>query len=75
MLEEGVMNAADRIKSTEWSNLPGMLQAFSEGVEYQTNPQLNWRRLLRMFTATSNKTRIKNTFKKTFKTLWDHTWD
>ncbi|MEY4903636.1 MAG: hypothetical protein RLZZ292_1451 [Bacteroidota bacterium] len=67
VFEEYVKNltkqTVQRIKQKGWGNLPGGLIELLEELVAET-PQVNWRRALRLFAATSNSTFVKNTIRR-----------
>lgn len=56
--------SAKRLKSTDFGNLPAELQTYLQEVEARLNPVLNWKRVLRLFMQSSQKTYLKSTIKK-----------
>lgn len=64
-IEEVLKSATSRAKrSTSWGKMRGSLRTYLEGFEAAPEPQVNWRRLLRIFTESSSRTYIKNTVKR-----------
>ena len=56
--------SAKRLKSTDFGDLPAELQTYLQEVEARLNPVLNWKRVLRLFMQSSQKTYLKSTIKK-----------
>lgn len=64
ILDEKLVQAATRTEEKLRGNLPaGIVSLLNEKLQSQ-NPQLNWRRILRLFLGTGNSTYIKNTIRR-----------
>lgn len=63
-INESIMNTLSRIKSRDFGKLPGGLQNYIQLLMESLKPNLNWRRILRIFTASSSRTQLKNTIRK-----------
>ena len=64
-----IKQTADRVKHKykNFGNLPAGLVAMLEDILAAMKPQFNWRRLLRLFAASSNSSYIKNTIRRASK--------
>ena len=56
-----------RAKSTNFGNLPGALAEQLRAILEAMQPQVNWRRVLRLFATSSNSTYLKNTIRRASK--------
>ncbi len=63
-INESIVNSVSRIKSKEYGNLPAGLQEYINLLVESLKPNVNWRRVLRIFTASSSRTRLKNTIRR-----------
>ncbi|MFK7796243.1 MAG: VWA-like domain-containing protein [Aureispira sp.] len=63
-INESIVNSVSRIKSKEYGNLPAGLQEYINLLVESLKPNVNWRRILRIFTASSSRTRLKNTIRR-----------
>jgi predicted metal-dependent peptidase len=63
-INESIVNSVSRIKSKEYGNLPAGLQEYINLLVDSLKPNINWRRVLRIFTASSSRTRLKNTIRR-----------
>ncbi len=63
-INESIINSVSRIKSKEYGNLPAGLQEYINLLVDSLKPNVNWRRVLRIFTASSSRTRLKNTIRR-----------
>ncbi|MEM9983255.1 MAG: VWA-like domain-containing protein, partial [Bacteroidota bacterium] len=57
-------NTLQRIKPKDFGKLPAGLQRYLEAFEQSLIPKVNWRRILRIFAASSQKTYLKNTLRR-----------
>lgn len=64
MLKEAVCTALKRVGGQEVGRLPASLQAYLQEFQEPASPQVNWRRLLRIFAHGSSQTYLKNTIRK-----------
>ena len=64
-----IKQTAERVKHKykNYGNLPAGLVDMLEGVLASMKPQFNWRRMLRLFAASSNSSYIKNTIRRASK--------
>ncbi len=63
-INESIVNSVSRIKSKDYGKLPGGLQQYINLLMDSLKPNVNWRRVLRIFTASSSRTRLKNTIRR-----------
>lgn len=63
-INESIVNSVSRVKSKDYGKLPGGLQEYLNLLVDSLKPNVNWRRILRIFTASSSRTRIKNTISR-----------
>ena len=63
-INESIVNSVSRIKSKDYGKLPGGLQEYINLLVDSLKPNVNWRRVLRIFTASSSRTRLKNTIRR-----------
>ncbi len=63
-VESSIHTAAQRVGSQEVGKLPGDLKALLKKLEGRLQPSVDWRRALRLFAASSNKTALKNTIRR-----------
>ncbi len=63
-INESIVNAVSRLKPTSYGKLPGGLLEYINLLIDSLKPNVNWRRVLRLFTASSSRTRIKNTIRR-----------
>ena len=64
---ENTINEAVQRSKKDIGNLPQGLQDYLKKLEELRKPQVNWRRALRQFATTSQRTFLKNTIKKASK--------
>ncbi|MCB0572175.1 MAG: hypothetical protein KDC66_20555 [Phaeodactylibacter sp.] len=62
--EAMIHNASQRLQQRDFGKLPGQLQAYLRDVAQRTAPATDWRRALRLFAASSSRTRLKNTIRR-----------
>ncbi len=63
-LDSLMQTAHQRTSAHAWGALPGELRELLEKQLLRPGPQLHWRLLLRLFTESASKTRLKNTIKR-----------
>lgn len=63
-INESIVNSISRIKSKDYGNLPAGLQQYINLLVESLKPNVNWRRVLRIFTASSSRTRLRNTIRR-----------
>jgi len=56
-----VVRARDRLLPHQWADLPAALVAEFEQILAQRQPRVDWKRLVRIFCASSGRTRIRHT--------------
>jgi predicted metal-dependent peptidase len=64
MINEAIMTTMQRTRNKQRGTLPGDLQSYLDKLLETLKPNVNWRRVLRLFAATSSKTYIKSTIQK-----------
>ena len=64
MINESILNSVQRIKSSQYGTLPAGLQQYIDLLVESLKPNVNWRRVLRLFTASSSRTQLKNTIRR-----------
>jgi len=63
-IERIVVHAKDRTGLRQWSNMPGRIKQLVETILERRKPKVDWRRALRIFAASSTRTRIVSTTRK-----------
>lgn len=63
-LDRVIVAARDRAGPRAWGNLPGPLQRLIEAVLERRNPKVDWRRCVRIFGASSRRTKIIGTYRR-----------
>ena len=63
-IERIVSSAKDRTGPRHWGSLPGRIQQLVEAILEKRKPKVDWRRALRIFAASSKRTRIVSTTRK-----------
>ncbi|MCH2021353.1 MAG: VWA-like domain-containing protein [Saprospiraceae bacterium] len=63
-INESIVNSVSRIKTKDYGKLPAGLQQYINLLIDTLKPNINWRRILRIFTASSSRTRLKNTIRR-----------
>lgn len=64
MINESIMNSVQRIKDKQHGLLPAGLQQYIDLLMESLKPNVNWRRVLRIFAASSSRTQLKNTIRR-----------
>lgn len=64
MINESIVNSVSRLKPSSYGNLPAGLQQYINLLVDSLKPNVNWRRVLRIFTASSSRTSLKNTIRR-----------
>lgn len=59
--------AHDKTSSKFWGTVSGNFKMYIDSIIHKAKPDIHWRRMIKLFGASSNKTRIKNTIKKVSK--------
>ncbi|MCB9351955.1 MAG: hypothetical protein H6573_31355 [Lewinellaceae bacterium] len=59
-----IHTASERVGEREIGNLPGELKSYLKTIEERFKPSLDWRRALRLFASSSNRTYLKNTIRR-----------
>jgi predicted metal-dependent peptidase len=67
MINESVLNSVSRMKERRYGNLPAGLQQYIDLLVDSLKPNINWKRVLRLFAASSSRTQIKNTIRRSSK--------
>ncbi len=70
-IEDALLKAKDRTKAKDWGNAPGWLQDLINSILERRQPQVDWRRSLRLFANNSRRTRITGTVKRFSKRFGD----
>jgi len=63
-VDHAIMNSIDRAKVKGWGDLPGHLRQYLKAFEQGKRPEINWKRVLRMFTESSTRTLLRNTVRR-----------
>lgn len=63
-INESIINSVSRINPKDYGKLPGGLQQYINLLVESLKPNVNWRRVLRIFTASSSRTRLRNTIRR-----------
>jgi predicted metal-dependent peptidase len=63
-INESIMQSVARMKDRRYGNLPSGLQQYLDLLAESLKPNVNWRRILRIFAASSSRTQIKNTIRR-----------
>ena len=63
-INESIMQSVARMKDRRYGNLPAGLQQYLDLLAESLKPNVNWRRILRIFAASSSRTQIKNTIRR-----------
>ena len=63
-VERIVVHAKDRTGPRQWGNLPGRIKQLVETILERRKPKVDWRRALRIFAASSKRTKIVSTTRK-----------
>ncbi|MCP4439434.1 MAG: hypothetical protein GY810_10880 [Aureispira sp.] len=64
LINESIVNCVNRLKTKMHGSLPAGLQQYIDLLMDSLTPNVNWRRVLRIFTASSSRTRLKNTIRR-----------
>jgi predicted metal-dependent peptidase len=67
MINEAIANTMQRVRGKQYGTLPGDLQTYLDELLESLKPNINWRRVLRLFAATSSRTYLKNTIQRASK--------
>ena len=65
-MNNSIKQTVNRVKHKykNYGNLPGGLKELLDAILKEMEPQFNWRRILRLFAASSNSTYLKNTIRR-----------
>jgi predicted metal-dependent peptidase len=63
-INQGLESTLSRLKPDQYGKLPAGLQQYLQEFQQSMLPIVNWRRILRLFTNSSSRTRIKNTLRR-----------
>ena len=66
-VESSILTAKDRTSAREWGSMPDQILAQLSEIMEDRQPQLDWKRALRIFCAATGKTRIRHTVKRVSK--------
>ena len=66
-VENLLIRARDRTPVKDWGSIPGMIGDLIAMILQQRKPQVDWRRRLRLFGASSRRTRVVHTIKRVSK--------
>lgn len=64
LINDSILNSVQRLKGKHHGDLPAGLQQYIDLLIESLKPNVNWRRVLRLFTASSSRTRLKNTIRR-----------
>lgn len=64
ILENLLILACQKTPPKVWGNMPGSIRSNIENMMIKPEPLVNWRRVIKLFTESSSKTKIKNTMKR-----------
>ncbi|MCB9763012.1 MAG: hypothetical protein H6739_24645 [Alphaproteobacteria bacterium] len=68
VIDQGILDALyrtiKRVKTNQYGALPAGLRIVLDGMLAARVPQVNWRRVVRLFSASSRRTRVKNTLRR-----------
>ena len=63
-LDSIIHTVSERVGEREVGKLPGELKSYLKTIEGRHKPSLDWRRALRLFASSSNRTFLKNTIRR-----------
>jgi predicted metal-dependent peptidase len=63
-INESILQSVSRMKDRRYGSLPAGLQEYLDLLAESLKPNVNWRRVLRIFAASSSRTQIKNTIRR-----------
>jgi predicted metal-dependent peptidase len=64
LLNEHLKETIDRVRNKNYGNMPKGLSEYLEQFERSLQPSVDWRRILRLFTYSSARTRLRNTLRR-----------
>lgn len=64
IVENLIMLGHQKTPTAAWGTMPGGLKDILNKIMIKPEPLVNWRRVIKLFTESSSKTRIKNTMKR-----------
>ncbi len=64
MINDSIINSVQRMKEKNYGHLPAGLQEYINLLVESLKPNVNWRRVLRLFAASSSRTQLKNTIRR-----------
>jgi predicted metal-dependent peptidase len=67
VIQKNIQNTLKRLSSQGVGKIKGNLRSYLDTLEEASKPFLNWKRVLKLFTNSSSKTRIKNTIRRASK--------
>lgn len=76
IINNAIINVTERIiaNGNDYWNLPVWLTQYIKNLIHSLKPEVNWKRVLKMFTTSSSKTYLKWTIKKVSKRYWTTPW-
>jgi predicted metal-dependent peptidase len=63
-LDDALRNTLNRLQGRGYGNLPGGLIAHLDRLQEALQPNINWKRVLRLFANSSARTRLRNTIRR-----------
>ncbi len=63
-IDQVIINSIKRTKTKNYGNLPGGVRQYLDLLLESLKPKVNWRRVMRLFAASSNRTYLKNTIRR-----------
>lgn len=67
LINDAIVNTMNRVRGKQYGTLPGDLQSYLDALLESLKPNVNWRRVLRLFAASSSRTYLKNTIQRASK--------
>jgi predicted metal-dependent peptidase len=63
-IEDAVFRSVQRVKVEQYGTLPAGIRAYIDALIASRKPQVNWRRVLRLFLGSSRRTYLKETLRR-----------
>ncbi len=63
-LNETICNCMERARTNQYGNIPAGLLTYLQTIVESMKPQVNWKRILKLFAESSTHTYLKNTLKR-----------
>lgn len=63
-VDGAIRNSVERANVKGWGDLPGQLRSYLQQFSFTKQPEINWRRALRLFTESSARTFLRNTVRR-----------